>query len=87
MPAFEMLHVTWRKSSLCSGGDCVEVAVTDNTGTGHVFLMRNSKDPAGEILQLTSEEWEGFISYIKDGPGLLLKRFQRRLVLRPAPKC
>jgi hypothetical protein len=75
MSAFEIPHVTWRRSSLCSGGDCVEVAVADNINTDDgergdaVFLMRNSKDPAGQILRLTSEEWAGFISYIKEGDG------------------
>lgn len=66
-------HVMWRRSSLCSGGDCVEVAMTDNTSTGsgeggdEIFLMRNSRDPAGGILRFTSEEWAGFIAYIKKG--------------------
>jgi len=74
MSVFEIPHITWHRSSLCSGGDCVEVAVADNTSTdisgGSVFLMRNSKDPAGRILRFTSEEWAGFIAYIKEGAGL-----------------
>ncbi len=73
MSVFENIYVTWRRSSLCDGGGCVEVAVADDTSTDNgeggdaVFLMRNSRDPAGQILRLTSEEWAGFIAYIKEG--------------------
>jgi hypothetical protein len=76
MPVFEIPHVTWYRSSLCSGGDCVEIAAVDDTGAGSeegkdtVFLMRNSREPAGQILRLTSEEWAGFIAHIKGGTGL-----------------
>jgi hypothetical protein len=76
MPAFQNPHITWRKSSLCDGGGCVEVAVVEDTSTDNAqgddmkFLMRNSREPAGQILRLTSEEWTGFISYIKGGTGL-----------------
>jgi hypothetical protein len=76
MSLFEISHVTWQRSSLCSGGDCVEVAVADNTNTDDeegdnaIYLMRNSKEPTGRILRLTSEEWAGFIAYIKEGAGL-----------------
>lgn len=58
---------------MCSGGDCVEVAMIDDTSTGSgeggdaTFLMRNSRDPAGRILRFTPEEWVGLISYIKKG--------------------
>lgn len=69
----EISPLAWYKSSLCSGGDCVEVAVTDdssaNRGAGMdtIFLMRSSKDPSGQILRLTSEEWAGFLADIKKG--------------------
>jgi hypothetical protein len=73
MSTFEVSHVTWRRSSLCSGGDCVEVAAAHYAGTDQnetsptVFLMRNSRDPEGQVLRLTSGEWEGLVAYIKQG--------------------
>jgi hypothetical protein len=73
MSVREIPNAVWRRSSLCSGGDCVEVAMTDNTSTESgeggdaVFLMRNSKDPTGRILRFTPEEWAGFIACIKKG--------------------
>lgn len=76
MSTFEDSCITWRKSSLCDGGGCVEVAVADDTDTcnveggDEVFLMRNSKDSRGQILRFTSEEWEKFITHIKEGAGL-----------------
>jgi len=76
MSAFGNPHVSWRRSSLCDGGGCVEVAVVDDAsidnkeGSDAVFLMRNSRDTAGQILRLTSEEWAQFIAHIKEGTGL-----------------
>lgn len=72
MPEFENLHVAWRKSSLCNGGGCVEVAVAVDTSTDNeeggdeVFLMRSSRDPGGQTLRFTSEEWEKFIIHLKE---------------------
>jgi hypothetical protein len=76
MSVLENFCVTWRKSSLCDGGGCVEVAATVDTGAGGkeegdvIFLMRNSKDPQGQVLRFTSEEWANFITRTKEGPGL-----------------
>jgi hypothetical protein len=76
MSEFETPHATWRKSSLCNGGGCVEVAVvvdtsTDNTeGGDEVFLMRSSRDPGGQTLRFASEEWAEFIAHIKEGAVL-----------------
>jgi len=33
--------------------------------------MRNSKDPQGQVLQFTSEEWANFVASTKEGSGLL----------------
>jgi Domain of unknown function (DUF397) len=71
-----MLEIAWRKSSLCDGGGCVEVAATGGTGAGGkeeggvIFLMRNSKDPKGPVLRFTSEEWADFVASTKEGSGL-----------------
>jgi len=76
MSAFENPHVTWRRSSLCDAGGCVEVAVANDTSADGeeegdvVFLMRNSNDPAGQVLEFTSEEWAGFIAHIKETSAL-----------------
>jgi hypothetical protein len=76
MSMLENSSVGWRKSSLCDGGGCVEVAATVNTGAGGkeegniIFLMRNSKDPQGQVLRFTSEEWAYFVARTKEGCGL-----------------
>lgn len=76
MLAFENSNVAWRRSSLCDGGGCVEVAVAIDTNAdgeergAAVFLMRNSKDPRGRILRFTSEEWARFVARTKEGSGL-----------------
>lgn len=76
MPVSKTPDVNWYRSGLCSGGDCVEVAVIDDTSAedteagNPVFLMRNSTDPE-RVLRLTAEEWSGFISFIKSTTGPL----------------
>jgi len=58
-------HATWRKSSRSNGNggaNCVEVAFVD-TRIG----VRDSKDPAGPILQFTSDDWESFVDGTKRG--------------------
>lgn len=73
---FENPSFTWRKSSLCNGGGCVEVAVIADTSTDseeggdEVFLMRSSRDPEGQTLRFTSEQWEEFVARIKEEAGL-----------------
>lgn len=47
----------WQKSTFCGSGACVEVAEV-----GGQFLVRDGKNPAGPVLQFTSEEWDAFIS-------------------------
>jgi len=55
----------WRKSSRSSdnGGQCVEVAA-NLTG---VIAVRDSKDPDGPNLLLTSTGWATFVRSIKTG--------------------
>ncbi len=56
------MNYKWRKSSYSGGeGNCVEVSPTPN---GHA--VRDSKDPDGPVLRLTSGEWKAFIARIKD---------------------
>ncbi|WP_433375829.1 DUF397 domain-containing protein [Streptosporangium sp. CA-115845] len=55
----------WRKSSRSSGngGQCVEVAAN----LPEVVAIRDSKDPDGPKLLLTSTEWGTFVHGIKAG--------------------
>lgn len=47
----------WRRSSLCTGGDCVEVAFD-----GQQVHVRNSADaPTGAVLDFTRRQWDAFI--------------------------
>jgi len=50
----------WRKASGCGNGTCVEVA-----RVGARFLVRDSKDPQGDPLSFTSDEWAAFIDGVK----------------------
>ncbi|MGA5120320.1 DUF397 domain-containing protein [Streptomyces pseudogriseolus] len=55
------MKLEWIKSSYStsSGPDCVEVATPDKR---HVFV-RDSKNPAGPRLDLTSSAWAAFLPY------------------------
>ncbi len=54
--------LTWRKSSYTgsSGGNCVEVA----TSPGRA-LIRDSKNPDGNRLTVTADEWRAFVAAVK----------------------
>lgn len=53
----------WRKSSRSSTEDnCVEAAAHDCT-----VAVRDSKNPDGSALSVTSRQWESFARSIKDG--------------------
>jgi hypothetical protein len=56
--------VVWRKSSHSgsSGGECVEVALLDG-----VNVMRDSKNPEGDVLSLKQDVWAAMVSRIKRG--------------------
>ncbi|HUZ53346.1 MAG TPA: DUF397 domain-containing protein [Streptosporangiaceae bacterium] len=66
----------WRKSPYSTnGGNCVEVSVLDRdevaaghkAGADKLFVMRDSKDPAGPRLYFTEGEWDAFARGMKDG--------------------
>jgi hypothetical protein len=66
----------WRKSPYSNnGGNCVEVnvlardelAAGDKADAGKLFVMRDSKDPAGPRLYFTESEWGAFARGMKDG--------------------
>jgi predicted secreted Zn-dependent protease len=56
VPALELLALTWRKSSASSTDDCVEVAAA-----GGMIIVRDSKDPDGGNLLLSSHDWSIFV--------------------------
>jgi hypothetical protein len=52
----------WKRSSRCSGGQCVEVAQV-----GDRVLIRDSKNPDVEPLAFTMPEWADFVSGVEAG--------------------
>ena len=58
----ESAGLTWRRSSGCSDGTCVEVAVADE-----FVLVRDSKDQSGPVLRFTHSEWSAFARAIRKG--------------------
>jgi predicted secreted Zn-dependent protease len=55
----ERKNVVWKKSSLSGsgGGGCVEVAKDAES-----ILVRNSREPAGQVLSFLYGEWEAFLA-------------------------
>lgn len=56
------MSATWRRSSFCSLGDCVEVAHVDDD-----VLVRDGKTPEQVPLRFTAAEWVAFIAGVKAG--------------------
>ncbi|GIF65280.1 hypothetical protein Ais01nite_33150 [Asanoa ishikariensis] len=54
--------ISWRKSSRCASGACVEVADAVD-----MVLMRDSKSPAGEPLEFPKGVWTNFMVDLKEG--------------------
>lgn len=63
--AADFSKLVWKKSSHSgpNGGQCVEVA---SNLPGKV-AVRDSKNPMGFALLLTSEEWGAFLNDVKSG--------------------
>jgi Domain of unknown function (DUF397) len=56
-----MAYVNWRKSTYSySNGNCVEVG----TGQG-VVAVRDSRDAAGPVIDVTPRAWIDFTEYLK----------------------
>ena len=53
---------TWRTSSYCTTGACVEIAFD-----GDSVLVADSKEDRRQALQYTKDEWRAFIAGAKNG--------------------
>ena len=58
----EAVSPQWRRSSKCTGGTCVEVAVVDGQ-----FLVRDGKNPALAPHSFSGAEWSAFVAGVKAG--------------------
>jgi hypothetical protein len=60
-------ELKWRTSSRSGGGNCVEVALEQETGLVH---MRDSKDRSGPVLTFDRAVFQEFIAFVKEtGPA------------------
>jgi Domain of unknown function (DUF397) len=55
-------RITWRRSSSCDTGSCVEFAEV-----GRQVLMRDSKNPTGPVLKFEPPVWHEFLQGVKAG--------------------
>lgn len=58
----------WKKSSRCDSVTCVEV----NFVNQELVIVRDSKNPNGNILTIVPNVWMDFIASLKDGELNLL---------------
>jgi Domain of unknown function (DUF397). len=63
----DLSRAVWRKSSRSNGtgGDCVEVAVV--SGNKPMIAIRDSKNPRGGVLAVSTGDWRAFVAGIKRG--------------------
>ena len=60
----QQMPLNWKKSSMSySSGGCVEVAA-ESRG---LIRVRDSKNPRGTVLGLSSDDWSTFIGAIRSG--------------------
>jgi hypothetical protein len=64
MAGLDLSYAQWSTSSRSSGtGQCVEVA----RNLPGIVAIRDSKDPAGPKLLISSADWRTFVSGIRGG--------------------
>jgi Domain of unknown function (DUF397) len=61
----DLTRADWRKSSYSgtNGGNCVEVA----RNLPGIVAVRDSKNPAGPALAITSADWHTFTTALRGG--------------------
>ncbi len=52
----------WRRATACESGHCLEVCFE-----GASVLVRDSKQPAGPILEVSLDEWRAFTAGVRAG--------------------
>ena len=52
---------SWRRSQACNSASCVEVSLD-----GHGVQVRDSKDSDGPVLSFTRDEWDSFVTGVKN---------------------
>lgn len=56
-------HRGWRRSARSYGtGNCLEVAAL-----GQRVVVRDSKNPTGAVLRITSAQWNAFVAGVRSG--------------------
>jgi hypothetical protein len=66
----ELSRAQWRTSSYTNAqSTCVEVAAVIRPGPGveHIVAVRDSKDPHGPKLIVTSAQWRAFTAAVRAG--------------------
>jgi hypothetical protein len=55
--------LSWRTSTACTGGNCIQAAPVDG---GSLVAVRDSKNPAA-VLMFTAGEWSDFLDGVAGG--------------------
>ena len=58
----DLSHAVWRKSTLSSTSNCIEVAMAQDP-----IAIRDSKDRTGPTLSFSPSDWQAFIGEIQEG--------------------
>jgi hypothetical protein len=58
----DLSGANWRKSAKSGVNGCVEVAFVDDG-----VAVRNSRDPAGPVLEFSLVEWQAFLLGVRKG--------------------
>ena len=58
----DSVKAIWRRSSRCSGGNCVEIGFV-----GSRVAMRDSKEGQAAVLLFSSSEWHAFLRGVRNG--------------------
>ena len=63
LPQDALSRLNWRKATYSiANGDCAEVA-----SLAGLVIVRDTKDPSGQILRYPSDSWRSFISKARTG--------------------
>jgi len=60
MESTDRSRLAWRKSSFSESGNCVEIAIQEES-----VLIRDSKDRNGAVLSVSSSAWREFTHAIR----------------------